>query len=339
MGGLSEYSHPIGVNSNIPPLRDKLLFRGSDVDEMCARIGDVIRPHHVQVARKAPQNVNTIFHHAPLSQVSVNYLYYGFDAKVKAERLGAYLIEIPLSGASETACGNHHFSSCPGKAAIVNPDQAFHTEWTPDCSKLLIKIDKPALEHYLGTLLGNPIHGPLDFEMGVDLDSPAGASLSNTVRLLMAELENPQSLLHTASLAHGQYEQMLMWSLLHAQPHNYSNKLQEKTSFATPHHVRRVVEYIEEYCAEPITLEELIGISGVSERTLFDAFRRYKDISPMKYLKKVRMEKVYRALLTEKNGNKSVTEIAEAWGFTQLGRFSVEYKQRYGESPSETLRR
>jgi len=34
-----------------------------------------------------------------------------------------------------------------------------------------------------------------------------------------------------------------------------------------------------------------------------------------------------------------VTEIATQWGFTHMGRFSIEYRLRFGESPSETLSR
>ena len=35
----------------------------------------------------------------------------------------------------------------------------------------------------------------------------------------------------------------------------------------------------------------------------------------------------------------SVTEIAMSWGFSHMGRFSVEYRKRFGEPPSDTLRR
>jgi transcriptional regulator GlxA family with amidase domain len=33
-----------------------------------------------------------------------------------------------------------------------------------------------------------------------------------------------------------------------------------------------------------------------------------------------------------------VAGVALRWGFAHMGRFSNEYKQRYGESPSKTLR-
>jgi AraC-like DNA-binding protein len=35
----------------------------------------------------------------------------------------------------------------------------------------------------------------------------------------------------------------------------------------------------------------------------------------------------------------TVTEIATGLGFVELGRFSVEYRRMFGESPSETLHR
>ncbi|RMO59931.1 BenABC operon transcriptional activator BenR [Pseudomonas amygdali pv. eriobotryae] len=71
-------------------------------------------------------------------------------------------------------------------------------------------------------------------------------------------------------------------------------------------------------------------------RTLFSGFREFRNISPMAFLRNVRMERVHLELRNP--GTDSVTDIAMKWGFAHLGRFSQEYRKYYGELPSATLR-
>ena len=56
----------------------------------------------------------------------------------------------------------------------------------------------------------------------------------------------------------------------------------------------------------------------------------------MSYLKELRFEQAHLELMH--NEHLSVTDVAFKWGFTHLGRFSQEYKRRYGELPSSTRR-
>jgi AraC-like DNA-binding protein len=71
---------------------------------------------------------------------------------------------------------------------------------------------------------------------------------------------------------------------------------------------------------------------------LIQHFRDFKGTSPMRYLRAARYQKV-RETLRRAEPEESITEIAARWGFSHLGRFSVEYRRRFGESPSGTLRR
>jgi AraC-like DNA-binding protein len=50
-----------------------------------------------------------------------------------------------------------------------------------------------------------------------------------------------------------------------------------------------------------------------------------------------RLSQARQALMSADSGSATVTEIATTFGFAELGRFSVEYRKVYGESPSETL--
>ena len=58
----------------------------------------------------------------------------------------------------------------------------------------------------------------------------------------------------------------------------------------------------------------------------------------MAYLRGVRLQKAREEML-RCDGTGTVTEIAMHWEFDHLGRFGVEYRRRYGETPSTTLRR
>jgi len=62
-------------------------------------------------------------------------------------------------------------------------------------------------------------------------------------------------------------------------------------------------------------------------------------MSPMKYVKQIRLESAQRALLAADNGSTTVTCVAMDHGFFQLGRFSADYRRAFGELPSVTLLR
>jgi transcriptional regulator GlxA family with amidase domain len=90
---------------------------------------------------------------------------------------------------------------------------------------------------------------------------------------------------------------------------------------------------------EPLHVSALCSIIGVSERTLRKAFHRVHGTPPCRHLRMLRLSNARRALLSADRTLENVTEIAMSFGFAELGRFSVEYKKAFGESPSQTLYR
>ena len=100
---------------------------------------------------------------------------------------------------------------------------------------------------------------------------------------------------------------------------------------------RRAQEYIEENYPGTIRMEDLCRYTGVSLRTPpallcrvlpGESFRIHQGAPPPRRATGSRG----RCLLAS-----TVTEIAIASGFTHLGRFSVDYREHFGESPRETL--
>ena len=90
---------------------------------------------------------------------------------------------------------------------------------------------------------------------------------------------------------------------------------------------------------EPLHISALCTALSVSERTLRKAFHSIRGLPPCRYLRSLRLAKARRALMDTDSGLSTVTEIATAFGFLELGRFSVEYRRAFGESPSQTLQR
>ena len=102
--------------------------------------------------------------------------------------------------------------------------------------------------------------------------------------------------------------------------------------------MKRAIDYIEARLNQPITVADLAAATGVAGRTLFMHFKEFQGVSPMRYLRDARLRQVRRDLLRAEAGV-SITDIAMSAGFTHMGRFSVTYRRRFGESPSETLKR
>ena len=96
-------------------------------------------------------------------------------------------------------------------------------------------------------------------------------------------------------------------------------------------------DYIEMNFPMPVHMEELCKHTGVGIRTVQRCFREYFDHSITDYLKTVRLDAAYRELTAGDSRETNVTQVALGNGFTHLGRFSVAYRTRFGESPRETL--
>ena len=106
---------------------------------------------------------------------------------------------------------------------------------------------------------------------------------------------------------------------------------------------REIVERFEKIARA--NLETTAGVAvlcraaGVSSRTLARAFRATRLTTPLQYLHDLRLTEARHSLLSGCSDAKSVTEVATRFGFRELGRIAGEYRERFGETPSQTLRR
>jgi AraC-like DNA-binding protein len=98
----------------------------------------------------------------------------------------------------------------------------------------------------------------------------------------------------------------------------------------------RVECWIREHASEPITVRKLSAVAGVGARGLQKACLARWGQTPLELVASRRLE-LARRLLAAPGATRTVTEAAARVGFTHLGRFAVQYRKAFGESPSDTL--
>ena len=101
--------------------------------------------------------------------------------------------------------------------------------------------------------------------------------------------------------------------------------------------VYRAEAFVRGHGSQGVSVAELSKVTGVSERSLRNAFYDVYSTSPKRYIQLCRLHRVRRALRATRGDGKTVTEVATDHGFFELGRFAGAYKSLFGEAPSETL--
>jgi AraC-like DNA-binding protein len=102
--------------------------------------------------------------------------------------------------------------------------------------------------------------------------------------------------------------------------------------------IRRFQELVESQPAAPFHMQQISDAIGVSSRTLRMACQTQLGVSPTQYLLLHRMSMARRALRDADSGVTRVTDVATEFGFLELGRFAVKYREIFGETPSSTLK-
>ncbi|WP_296738504.1 AraC family transcriptional regulator [Mesorhizobium sp.] len=203
--------------------------------------------------------------------------------------------------------------------------------------RLAVWIPATSLNQRLAAMLGGPVTKDLAFEPVFDWSAVPAQSLRRLLGLMVEELGG-QTPFAGSELASRSFTDLLVYTLLRAVPHNYSDHLARSGRPAIPGIIRRAEAYIRAHVEEPIALHEVAEAAGCSVRSLQLGFRRFREATPLAAIRLARLEAVRDAL---RSGNiaGTVTDLALRFGFTNPGRFAHDYKAAFGEAPRDALRR
>jgi transcriptional regulator GlxA family with amidase domain len=112
-----------------------------------------------------------------------------------------------------------------------------------------------------------------------------------------------------------------------------------ETSAAQPQTLRRAIAFIHDNAHRDIGVNDIAAAINVTPRSVQYTFRRHLGVTPLEYLRRVRLDCAHRDLQAADPAVDTVMEIAGRWRFGHPGRFSIAYKEAFGQPPSLTLRR
>ena len=268
----------------------------------------------------------------------LGYIQYGSEVAVRVpsgRQRDDYFMHLPLLGRAEVINRSGNVV-CGDNQAVISSPAGHLMRSQAGSTRITLSLTAAAVTGQLAALLGDRVREPLDFVAAVDLSSPAGRRIGRHIREAIAELDDEA--LPANPIMASMYEQLIVTGLLLYQPSNYTAALERRAAQAAPRDVQRAIDYMQGHLAAPITLAEIVNASGIPGRTLLKHFRDHHGVSPMRYLRDARLARV-REALNRTGPADSVTGIALTWGFNHLGRFAVEYRARFGESPSDTFHR
>ncbi|MGY4230751.1 AraC-like DNA-binding protein [Bradyrhizobium sp. USDA 4503] len=100
--------------------------------------------------------------------------------------------------------------------------------------------------------------------------------------------------------------------------------------------VHEARDYIRRHLTSTISVDDIARAAQTSPRTLFRAFSEILGDTPRDYIRRLRLHRIRRELLS--NRTTTVSLAAQNWGMAgDLGRLSKNYRELFGEFPSSTL--
>lgn len=212
-------------------------------------------------------------------------------------------------------------------------------DWVGPTQLMAFRLSRRALERLAARTMGALGSRPLDFDTIQVIDLERVPTLWHHILMIYNDLLEPTPFLTGPSAEHA--EQILLHLLLQSIPNSHSGmQFSAPDQSAAPYYVRRVEDFIRNRAREQIDIEDMIRAAGVSARSIYLGFRRFRDTTPMAYLKEVRLNLARQALLeAPENKAMPVTLIALDCGYANPSQFSRDYRNRFRETPSETARR
>ncbi len=315
-------------------------FVSGDLGEFREQMCSLFNHHNIISRERCAEAQGFEVGHVDLGRdLMISAVRYDQKVRIEAPPLDRFFVfQFTLGGSCHNTQGNDHADAAPGTLCVLNWDRPIRQDMSSGYRQMAVRVSRGLLENVLEEELGYSVRDPLGFCTEACPLQASTTTLVHALNNVWIDLQREQSG-YSSNVVRGRINRTLAAMLLTAVPHNYSDLFACGGGGPVPFFVRQAELYMREKSSQKLTLADVASSTGVSMRTLQNGFRDFRGTTPMAYLKSVRLNAARQKLIRSQQNNCTVTEIALDCGFTHLSKFSQDYREQFGESPSETARR
>lgn len=313
-------------------LRTHVRLKSTDLDEAREVCGRLWERHRSELRRGRSYRID--WRQADLVQTHLSYIHNFSVINVDCGAIGnRYHLHLHESGALNHWIDGRLTTSTPERGVLYAPGQTLQLETQP-FRTLLLSFEKDFVDAALVRRFGW-LPPPAIWAQGIPMASAAGMTLRSLCQWIAGELDHPETPLRSSPRTTAAMERALLNLLLDCLAEQYPSVDRDSGDLSAPQ-IARIEEWLDSHFADPIGVGDMARVAGVSVRALQTAFRRARGCTPTQAILRRRLDHA-RLILRAAPSDATVTDVAIETGFFHFGRFSVRYREAFGESPSETL--
>jgi AraC-like DNA-binding protein len=322
------------TNSPDDPLKKFPAFRTSNPDELVQSAFAVFGATKMDL--RTPHALDVRANFVELQDIALAFGAINSDVILDNPAGDFVRLQISTKGRGSTTVGGEKTEIDESRACITPANRISRVFCESGHQRLTLRLKVAPLERKLATLIGAKPNRKLEFAPALDFDRPHFETLRRLLLLFARQLD-PDSVRYPTPFIR-ELEQAIIVGFLSVTDHAFNDILKIDDRTVESSYVRRIEEYIEAHWDQAILAEVIAREAGINPRTLYRAFRRTRGYSPMAFAKQIRLRHA-REMLVAAIPSTTVTAVALACSFANLGHFAKDYAKAFGEAPSETLAR
>lgn len=268
-----------------------------------------------------------------LDDVHLHYCRYDTSVQIDFSEMAGFRQFFQIAGAGELQFSQSALPIDADSSAIIPPRHGFKGSYGDHYAHLVVQYDEETLGRKFELIYGAKTGKHLRPATLKTLPA-RGVARTRSIALALAHQFGDAG--PVSDIAVSELSQALVSSFLleTVGPPEGSAKVDGLASVAQ---ADLLEQFMQSHWHEPLTVESVANACGVSVRSVFAQFKRRRGVSPMAYLRDLRLENARRRLMS--SPDVSVMDVALACGFSSLGHFARRFREKFGELPSTTVAR